>query len=49
MKTKARSVGGKGEKSPLGDPASELHVGTEKEKEKCEDNEWNKQKHIQKY
>ena len=32
IKTKVRTVVGRGEKSLLGDPGSELHLGREKEK-----------------
>ena len=37
IKMKPRAVVGKGEKSPLSDPGSELRLGREKEKKKnCE-------------
>ena len=38
IKMKARTIVGRGEKSLLGGPGSELHLEREKEKGECEDN-----------
>ena len=41
---KARTVAGRGKKSPLSDPGSELGLGRKGEKEMCEDIGWDDQK-----
>ena len=46
-KVKARTVAGRGEYSLLGNPGSDLGLGRENEKERCEDKIWDERKKKQ--
>ena len=44
IKTKARVVAGKVERSLVNDPGSELRLGKENKKEKCENDRWDEER-----